>query len=73
MKTIPLLLSLTHRSSLMAVTLCAVLFLSSAVRAEEPATRPDLTGVVRSQSGAPLKDATIFIYTAGPRVGAGFL
>ncbi len=35
--------------------------------------RPDLTGVVKSQSGQPVTNASIFIYTAGPRLGAGIL
>ncbi|MGD0652067.1 MAG: hypothetical protein ABSA97_13190 [Verrucomicrobiia bacterium] len=35
--------------------------------------RPDLTGVVKSQSGQPVTNASIFIYTAGPRLGAGLL
>ncbi|MDA1274035.1 MAG: hypothetical protein O2960_08275 [Verrucomicrobia bacterium] len=35
--------------------------------------RPDLTGMIRTQDGAPLRDASVFIYTAGPRTGLGFL
>lgn len=41
--------------------------------AEKEASPPDLTGIVRSKDGQPLKDAGVFIYTAGPRVGPGFL
>ena len=33
----------------------------------------DLTGVVTSANGRPLTNASVFIYTAGPRVGVGFL
>ena len=33
--------------------------------------RPDLTGIVRARGGSPLGDATVLIYTAGPRMGPG--
>ena len=33
----------------------------------------DLTGAVTSADGRPLTNASVFIYTAGPRVGVGFL
>jgi hypothetical protein len=32
---------------------------------------PDLTGKVLSEEDTPLKGATVFIYTAGPKVGLG--
>lgn len=35
--------------------------------------RPDLTGVVKSKNGQPLSGASAFIYTAGPKLGVGFL
>jgi peroxiredoxin/uncharacterized GH25 family protein len=35
--------------------------------------RPDLTGVVKDRSDRPLSDATVFIYTAGPKEGTGVL
>src|SRR5687767_5174170 len=35
--------------------------------------RPDLTGVVKDRADRPLRDATVFIYTAGPREGTGIL
>src|ERR1039458_7943723 len=34
-------------------------------------TRPDLTGVVKDQDGKPLGEASVFIYTAGPKEGVG--
>ena len=34
---------------------------------------PDLTGTVKDEEGKPLSNATIFIYTAGPKEGAGVL
>jgi hypothetical protein len=40
--------------------------------AAEPA-RPHLEGRVASEPGQPLKGASIFIYTAGPKVGVGTL
>lgn len=39
----------------------------------EKSTHPDLTGVVSDQDGKPLQGATVFIYTAGPKEGAGIL
>ena len=35
--------------------------------------RPDLTGTVLTDTGKPLANATVFIYTAGPKVGIGTL
>src|SRR5688572_3149802 len=35
--------------------------------------RPDLTGVVKDQEGKPLREASVFIYTAGPKEGVGIL
>ncbi len=35
--------------------------------------RPDLTGNVTDSAGQPVKDAQVFIYTAGPKEGAGVL
>jgi hypothetical protein len=37
------------------------------------AQKPDLTGTVLTDAGKPLPNATIFIYTAGPKVGVGTL
>ena len=37
------------------------------------AQKPDLTGTVLTDTGKPLAKATIFIYTAGPKVGVGTL
>jgi hypothetical protein len=34
---------------------------------------PNLTGTVRTEAGQPLAAATVFIYTAGPKVGVGTL
>lgn len=45
---------------------------SGALHAEE-APGPNLTGKVTDADGAPMKDATVFIYTAGPKEGAGVL
>jgi hypothetical protein len=32
---------------------------------------PDLTGQVLTEANTPLTGATVFIYTAGPKVGLG--
>lgn len=34
---------------------------------------PDLTGRVVNSDGTPIPEASIFIYTAGPRVGPGYI
>src|SRR5688572_3459206 len=47
----------------------AILF----ARGAADAARPNLTGIVRDGSAQPLRDATVFIYTAGPREGTGIL
>jgi hypothetical protein len=39
---------------------------------DEP-RRPDLTGHVKGQTGVPITNASVFIYTVGPREGVGFL
>ena len=36
-------------------------------------TRPNLTGRVTREGGGPANDATVFIYTAGPKAGASVL
>jgi hypothetical protein len=36
-------------------------------------THPDLNGRVLTESGSPLNGASVFIYTAGPKVGVGTL
>lgn len=35
--------------------------------------KPDLTGRVTGDAGDPVADASVFIYTAGPRVGPGYI
>ncbi len=37
------------------------------------AERPDLTGRVTRTDGSPVTNATVFIYTAGPKIGTGVL
>ena len=37
------------------------------------AQKPDLTGTILTDPGKPLANATVFIYTAGPKVGVGTL
>ena len=47
----------------------------AAVELTIPAAEPrlDLIGQVTSTDGGTLTNASVFIYTAGPRVGVGFL
>ena len=44
-----------------------------AMAQETAAERPDLTGKVVSEEGTPISDASVFVYTAGPRVGPGYI
>ena len=64
------------------VSLCAVMGLLLTAQANQAsktkppdsaAPSPDLTGVVKDQDGKPLREASVFIYTAGPKEGAGIL
>jgi len=56
----------------MAITLSA-LSEPNGSGAENAAIRPDLTGVVKDQDNGPIKDASVFIFTAGPKEGTGIL
>jgi hypothetical protein len=49
------------------------LSMQPAFAAEAVAAAPDLTGVVKGTDGRVIKNASIFIYTAGPRAGTGYL
>ena len=49
---------------------CCAVFATGSLFAQE---KPDLTGKVVNEEGAPVADASIFIYTAGPRVGPGYI
>src|SRR6185436_9565490 len=61
------------------VSVCAVLVLLisgpwKGSGADAPrVSRPDLAGVVNDHEGKPLRDASVFIYTAGPKEGVGIL
>ena len=55
-------------------SLLGLLFIASFSRSADTDTkRPDLTGVVQTTNGQPIADASVFIYTAGPKLGVGFL
>ena len=41
--------------------------------ADVETNRPDLKGVVLSKDGRTVSGASAFIYTAGPKLGIGFL
>ena len=60
-----------------AVLICSgmVVLMSGQWRsiAESPAQRPDLVGTVRDDQARPVGNARVFIYTAGPKEGAGIL
>ena len=49
---------------------CLAVFATGSLLAQE---KPDLTGKVVNEEGAPVADASVFIYTAGPRVGPGYI
>lgn len=52
------------------LSLLSVLAIASVVKAGAGAPPLDLTGIVKSAE-APVEGASVFIYTAGPRVGPG--
>jgi hypothetical protein len=62
---------LPHVGAILCVVLQAVMF--GPVNAPAAEARSDLTGVVTTQAGLHLTNASIFIYTAGPRLGPGIL
>jgi hypothetical protein len=57
--------------SVLSVALMLIPIASRSAEAE--VQRPDLAGVVKSKNGQPISGATAFIYTAGPKLGVGFL
>jgi hypothetical protein len=61
-----------HNECMKALSFFSFLLLFSTLSALA-LQRPDLTGTVLTDGGKPLPDATIFIYTAGPKVGVGTL
>jgi hypothetical protein len=50
-----------------------VLSLGMACGVEGQSNRVDLIGVTKSKDGQPIAGASAFIYTAGPKLGVGFL
>lgn len=58
-----------------AFWILALITASWCARAAEPQAEAPLhlDGVVTSENGQVLTNASVFIYTAGPRVGVGFL
>lgn len=52
-----------------AFACCAAVFSASA----QDHARPDLTGRILNEQGEPVAGATVFIYTAAPKKGAGIL
>jgi hypothetical protein len=49
---------------------CLAVFATGSLFAQD---KPDLTGKVVNEVGGPIADASVFIYTAGPRVGPGYI
>ncbi len=60
---------LTVRGAILGLALAWLGAVGSA-EASEPSAPLDLTGKVLSQGGQAIANAHVFIYTAGPRVGA---
>ena len=72
----PLLMKLTQMNQPVTRTfLVALLFLATTLAAArtEAGALPDLTGIVSARDNTPIKDATVFIYSAGPKEGRGTL
>ena len=53
--------------------LAAWLCVTAAQAAESLEVRPTLSGRVISADGQAVPNASVFIYTAGPRVGPGYI
>ena len=70
MKTFqPVVTQLTFLQILTA--LVCFIGIGSATAADQ--SRPTLTGTVQGEDGAPIPNATVFVHTAAPKVGAGIL
>lgn len=65
--TLPTLDSLPRLAAVVVLVLTAGLCLAAGAADAKPAL--DLTGAVQSKQGQPVANASVFIYTAGPRVG----
>ena len=61
------------KMSRIAVFVVGLMTALAVVAQEKTPDRPDLTGKVVGENGTPVSDASIFIYTAGPRVGPGYI
>ena len=62
------------RRALCGWFLLELLFFAVVARSADTETkRPDLSGVVQSTNGPAIAGASVFIYTAGPKLGVGFL
>jgi len=57
--------------AVLALCIAPAFFAMKSIAATEP--RPDLIGRVTSDEGAPLTNATVFIYSAGPKTGSATL
>ena len=57
----------------MKIRVIAALVVGLAAASVFAQEKPDLTGRVASATGEPVAEASIFIYTAGPRVGPGYI
>ena len=51
-------------------TVLGIVLCIGSIAADE---KPDLTGRVVESDGGPVASASVFIYTAGPRVGPGYI
>lgn len=58
-----------NRAFACVLAACSIVLPCGIASAEDAPPRPDLAGTVFDDSGAPLREATVFLYTAGPRTG----
>src|SRR3954471_379761 len=58
---------------IMAAVICSAQAAQKSGLEERDSDRPDLTGTVKDPEGKPLPQASVFIYTAGPKEGASIL
>jgi hypothetical protein len=64
---------LSFLTSSLGLALCLLAPAANLEATDEATMRPDLTGTVRGPENQPLTNASVFIYTAGPREGVGYI
>ncbi|HEX5219148.1 MAG TPA: redoxin domain-containing protein [Verrucomicrobiae bacterium] len=59
--------------TLLQTLIALICFIGIGIATGAEQSRPTLTGTVQGEDGAPVPNATVFVHTAAPKVGAGIL